>query len=175
MPKPEKESKVKELTERFRAASGAMFTDYKGLTVKDAMELRRELRRAEASFAVVKNTLTKIAAEQAGLDQQVISILEGPTAVTFIQGDPVAGAKALVEMTKRFPTLEIKGALVDGQFLTAEPARSLATVDTKQVSVGKVAGMLQAPVARMIYLLQAPLQRIAYALAERGQQAEAAA
>ena len=170
MPKPEKLEKVKELTERFRSANGAMFADFRGLTVKDATELRRALTSAGAHFAVVKNTLTKIAAGDAGVEGAE-ALLEGPTAVAFMDGDAVAGAKAMIDLTKRFPALVVKGALIEGRILAEEDAKALATLDAKEVSVGKVAGMLQAPIARTTYLLRAPLQRIAYALAERGRQA----
>jgi large subunit ribosomal protein L10 len=170
MPKTEKVEKVSELTKRFRSAGGAMFADYRGLTVKDATEIRRSLRDAGASFTVVKNTLTRRAAKAAGIDG-ADGLLDGPTAVAFVAEDAIRGAKALVELSRRFPTLVVKGALVDGRIFGAEDARALATIDAKDVSAGKVAGMLQAPISRMIYLLQAPLQRIAFALAERGRQA----
>jgi large subunit ribosomal protein L10 len=169
MPKPEKIDKVKELTERFKRATGAMFADFRGLTVKDATELRRTLRQEDASFAVVKNTLTRIAAREAGLDE-ALPLLEGPTAIAFMGGDAVKGAKAVLELGRRFPTLVVKGALIEGRILAEQDARALATIDTKEVSLAKVAGMLQAPLARTIYLLQAPVQRIAYALAERARQ-----
>ena len=97
-------------------------------------------------------------------------LLEGPTAVAFMKGDAVQGAKALLELARRYPALVIKGALIEGRVLGEDDARSLATIDTKEVSAAKVAGILQAPVARIAHLLQAPLQRIAYALAERGRQ-----
>ena len=174
MPKTEKASKVKELTERFRSATGAVFTDFRGLAVKDATELRRALRDADTTFAVVKNTLTRLAAKDAGLDD-ALPLFEGPTAVAFMTGDAVKGAKVVLDMAKRFPTLIVKGALVDGRVLGEEDARSLATIDSKEASAAKVAGILQAPIARTAYLLRAPLQRIAYALAERGRQAEQAA
>jgi large subunit ribosomal protein L10 len=173
MPKTEKIERVKELTQRFKGADGAMFADFRGLTVKDATELRKALRDADTTLVVVKNTLTKLAAKEAGLDD-VVGLLDGPTAVAFIGGDAVAGAKAVLEMSKRFPTLVVKGALIEGRLLHEEDARALATLDSREVSVGKVAGMLQAPVSQMIYLLRAPLQRLAYALAERGRQAEPA-
>jgi large subunit ribosomal protein L10 len=173
MPKTEKVEKVKELTERFRGANGAMFADFRGLTVKDATELRRSLREAGAGLVVVKNTLTRLAAREAGL-ADAVALMEGPTAVAFLSGDAVAGAKAVLEMGRRFPALVVKGALIEGRVLGADDARALATIDTKEVSVGKVAGMLQAPIARTVYLLQAPIQRVAYALAERGRQSEAA-
>ncbi|TMK99371.1 MAG: 50S ribosomal protein L10 [Actinobacteria bacterium] len=170
MPKPQKQAKVKELTERFRSSSGAMFAEYRGLTVKDATEVRRSLREADTTFSVVKNTLTRLAAREAGLED-VLVLLVGPTAVAFIGGDAVRGAKAVLEATRRFPSLTVKGAVIEGRFLAEEQARGLATLETKEVSVGKVAGMLQAPLAKTIYLLRAPLQRIAFALAQRGRQA----
>ncbi len=169
MPRQDKIDKVKELTERFRSANGAMFADFRGLTVKDATELRRTLRASQASFAVVKNTLTRIAVREAGLEQAV-SLLEGPTAIAFFSDDAVAGAKSVLDLTRRFPALVVKGALIDGTILGEDGARALASLETKETSVGKVAGILQAPVARIAYLLQAPLQRLAYALAERGRQ-----
>lgn len=173
MPRAEKVDKVRALANRFTASSGAMFTDYRGLTVKDITELRRALRGADASFAVSKNTLTKLAAREAGLEG-VDELLIGPTAIAFMAGDAVAGAKALLDTARRFPALEVKGALIDGHLLDEARARSLATIDNREVSAAKVAGLLQAPVSRIAYLLAAPLSRIAYALAEHGRQVEPA-
>ena len=170
MAKADKVEKVEDLTRRFTSASGAMFADFRGLTVKDATEVRRSLRGADATFTVSKNTLTLRAAQAAGIEGAE-GLLEGPTAISFLTGDAVKGAKALADLSRRFPTLVVKGALVDGRIFGADDARALATLDSKEVSAAKVAGMLQAPVARMSYLLRAPVQRIAYALAERGRQA----
>jgi large subunit ribosomal protein L10 len=172
--KPEKVQKVGELTERFKSASGAVFTDFRGLTVKDAMELRRALRDAGTRLTVAKNTLTRIAAHDAGLDG-VVALLEGPTAIAFFEGDPVAGAKALMDAAKRFPAVVVKGGVMEGRALGPEEAQGLATLEAKDVSLAKVAGLLQAPLSRIAYLLQAPLSRIAFALGERGRQAEAPA
>ena len=169
MPKPEKAVKVKELTERFRSSSGAMFADFRGLTVHDSTDLRRSLRAADASLAIAKNTLTRLAVREVGLEDAV-PLLQGPTAIAFLRGDAVAGAKAVLDLTKRFPALVVKGALIEGKVLGADDASSLATLEAKEVSLAKVAGMLQAPLSRIAYLLQAPLQRIAYALAERARQ-----
>src|SRR6185295_5433261 len=95
-------------------SSGAMFAEYRGLTVKEITELRSALRDVDTSFKVVKNTLTRIAAQEAGL-QEVIGLLEGPTAVAFMAGDAIKGAKAVLEATRRFPTLVVKGALIEGR------------------------------------------------------------
>ena len=173
MPKAEKIEKVKALTKRFKAADGAVFADYRGLSVKDATELRRGLRGAGAEFTVSKNTLTRIAAKDAGFDD-VLALIDGPTAIAFIEGDAVAAAKSMLDMTKRFPALQVKGALIDGHVMDEDEAKSLATLDSKDVSLAKLAGMLQAPLARTAFLLRAPLERIAYALAERGRQSDAA-
>jgi large subunit ribosomal protein L10 len=169
MPKTEKVEKVEELTAEFTSATGAVLADYRGLTVTDATQLRRSLREADARFVVAKNTLARLAAKGAGLDE-LLPMLEGPTAITFMKGDAVAGAKVLLDMSKRFPALQIKGALVEGTVMGEDQAKSLATLESKEVSFGKVAGMLQAPLARMVFLLQAPLQRVAYALAEHARQ-----
>ncbi len=171
MPKTEKVEKVSELRRRFKDAEGAMFADFRGLTVKDATELRRALTGADASFIVAKNTLTRLAVRDAGLGEAE-SLLEGPTAIAFVKGDPLVGAKAIVDAARRFPALALKGAVLEGRVFGADDARALATMDAKEVSVAKVAGMLQAPLARISFLLQAPLQRVAYALAERGRQTE---
>ena len=172
-PKPEKVAKVKELTERFTTSSGAIFADFRGLTVKDTMELRRALRDADTKLTVAKNTLTRLAARQAGLDS-VVELLEGPTAIAFVSGDPIAGAKALIDASKRFPAIVVKGALVEGQTLGADQAQALATVEPRDVSLAKIAGMLTSPLSRIAYLMRAPVQRMAYALAQRGREDEAA-
>ena len=170
--KAEKVAKVRELTKRFGGATGAIFTEYRGLTVKDAMEVRGILRAAETRLTVSKNTLTRIAARDAGLED-AIELLEGPTAIAFIDGDPIAGGKALMDDARRFPAIVVKGAVVEGRVFGAEQAQALATLDTREVSLAKVAGLLRAPLQRIAYVLQAPLQRLAYALAERGRQGQA--
>jgi large subunit ribosomal protein L10 len=170
MAKQEKVEKVRGLADRFRRANGAMFAEYRGLTVKETLELRRALREADGSFAVVKNTLTKRAVRDAGVDPSAEALLEGPMAVAFLEGDAIRGAKALLDLTRRFPALVVKGALVEGRVLGEADARALATIDTKETSLGKIAGVLQAPLSRIAYLLQAPMARIAYALAERSRQ-----
>ena len=119
---------------------------------------------------MVKNTLTQLAAREAGLEA-LTDLLEGPTAIAFMAGDAIRGAKAVLEATRRFPALVVKGAVIEGRVFGDEQARALATIEAKEVSVAKVAGLLQAPLDRTMYVLQAPLQRIAYALADRGRQA----
>ncbi len=169
MPNTEKVQKVRELAERFRSAQGTLFSDFRGLTVKDAMELRSQLRQHDATFVVAKNTLTKLAAKEAGLEG-VDGLLQGPTGIVFADGDPIAGAKAFMEVARRFPALQLKGAYVEGHLFDEDGAKGLATVEAREVSLAKIAGLLQSPISRIAYLLQAPIQRMAYALAERGRQ-----
>jgi large subunit ribosomal protein L10 len=173
MPNAEKVEKVHELAERFRSAQGTLFSDYRGLTVKDAMELRATLRAQNASFVIAKNTLTKLAAKEAGIEG-VDDLLQGPTGIVFADGDPIAGAKAFAEVARRFPALLLKGAYVEGHVFDEDGAKGLATLEAREVSLAKIAGLLQSPLARIAYLLQAPIQRLAYALAERGKQGDAA-
>jgi len=174
MARPDKVQKVDELAKEFASSSGAVLTDYRGLTVTDATALRRSLREQDTTFVVAKNTLARLAAKKAGFDD-LLPMLEGPTAVAFLRGDAVASAKALLDLTKRYPAVEVKGALVDGLVMDGEQARSLATLDAKEVSFGKIAGMLQSPLSRMVYLLQAPLARIAYAVGEHARRGGAGA
>lgn len=170
MPKQDKVEKVRELAERFRHANGVIFAEYRGLTVKDALQLRRALRDAGGSFAVVKNTLTRLAVRAAGIDAAAEALLEGPTAVAFLEGDAIGGARALLDLTRRFPALVVKGALVEGRVFGQGEARTLGTIESKAASLAKLAGGLQAPLSRIAYALAAPLSRMAYALAERGRQ-----
>jgi len=169
MARPDKVQKVDELAAEFTSSSGAVLTDYRGLTVTDATELRRSLREMDTRFVVAKNTLARLAAKKAGLDG-LLTMLEGPTALAFLRGDAVASAKALLDLTKKYPAVEVKGALVDGMVMDGEQAKGLASLDSKEVSFGKIAGMLQAPLSRMIYLLQAPLSRMAFAIGEHARQ-----
>jgi len=139
--KEDKERVVAELTERLRTTETLLVADYRGLTMPQIDELRSKLIEHGARFAVVKNTLTRRAATDAGLGN-VVELLHGPTAVAFMKGDAVQGAKALLELARRYPALVIKGALIEGRVLGEDDARSLATIDTKEVSAAKVAGTI---------------------------------
>src|SRR4028118_581683 len=121
MARPDKAAAVAELAQEFRASGGAVLTDYRGLTVKQLQELRRILA-GNASYAVVKNTLTKIAAEEAGVDG-FADLLVGPTAIAFIKGDAVEVAKGLRDFARTYPPLIIKGGILDGQTPTPHARR----------------------------------------------------
>jgi large subunit ribosomal protein L10 len=147
MPKAEKVERVGELKERIQGSDALLLTEYRGLTVSDITELRRSLAEGGARFAVVKNTLMQRAAADASIDE-LETLLEGPTAVAFVSGDPVAAAKKVVDAAKKFPALILKGAYMDGRVLSADEAKSLAELESREVMLSKVAGMLKSEMSR---------------------------
>ncbi len=147
MPKAEKVERVGELKERIQGSDALLLTEYRGLTVSDITELRRSLAEGGARFAVVKNTLMQRAAADASIDE-LEALLEGPTAVAFVFGDPVAAAKKVVDAAKKFPALILKGAYMDGRVLSAAEAKSLAELESREVMLSKVAGMLKSEMSR---------------------------
>ena len=154
MPKTEKVEKVRELTERIEGSQALFLTDFRGLTVMDATDLRRSLRQAGARFAVVKNTLMKRAAGEAG-SPELAAFLEGPTAVAFVEGDPIAAAKSLVDAIRRYRTMTIKGGYMEGRVLSAEQAQALATTPPREVLLARLAGMAKSEMSRAAYMFQA--------------------
>jgi large subunit ribosomal protein L10 len=146
MPNAEKVADVAELTERFRDSSGAVLTEYRGLTVAQLAELRKSLG-GNATFAVVKNTLTKIAVTEAGLTEQLSSLLVGPSAVAFVDGDVVEAAKGLRDFAKANPLLVIKGGVLDGKAITPAEIIRLADLEPRDVLLAKLAGAMKASLA----------------------------
>jgi large subunit ribosomal protein L10 len=146
MPNAEKVAEVAELTGRFKDSSGAVLTEYRGLTVAQLAELRRSLGD-HATFAVVKNTLTKIAVTEAGLTDQLSSLLTGPSAVAFVDGDVVEAAKGLRDFAKANPLLVIKGGVLDGKAITPAEIIRLADLEPREVLLAKLAGAMKASLA----------------------------
>ena len=168
MPNSEKFSAVAELTEHFSSSSAAVVTEYRGLTVKQISDLRRALGR-DTTYAVVKNTLTKRAAADAGISLDE-ALLTGPTAIAFVKGDAVEAAKGLRDFAKTNPLLIIKGGVLDGKALSASEIAQIADLESREVLLAKVAGGLKALPARAAGLFQAPLSqmaRLAKALEEK--------
>jgi large subunit ribosomal protein L10 len=171
MARPEKAAAVAEIVESLNSSAGAVLTEYRGLTVKQLQELRRSLG-ANANYAVVKNTLAKIAASEAGIDA-FEDLLTGPTAIAFIQGDVVEAAKGLRDFAKANPTLVIKGGVLDGKPLDASEISKLADLESREVLLGKLAGAMLASLSQAVYLLNAPLSqaaRLAGALQSKAEQ-----
>jgi len=146
MPNAEKVAEVAELTERFKDSPGAVLTEYRGLTVAQLAELRKSLV-GNATFAVVKNTLTKIAVTEAGLTEQLSSLLIGPSAVAFVDGDVVEAAKGLRDFAKANPLLVIKGGVLDGKAITPAEIIKLADLEPREVLLAKLAGAMKASLA----------------------------
>jgi len=159
MARADKQAAVTEIVESFNEASGAVLTEYRGLTVKQLQDLRRSLGE-NANYAVVKNTLAKIAASEAGIDG-FDDLLVGPTAIAFINGDVVEAAKGLRDFAKANPTLVIKGGVLDGKPLGATEIAQLADLESREVLMGKLAGAMLASLSQAVYLLNAPLSQVA--------------
>jgi len=173
MPNAEKVAEVAELTERFRGSSGAVLTEYRGLTVAQLAELRKSLG-GNATFAVVKNTLTKIAVTEAGLTDQLSSLLVGPSAVAFVDGDVVEAAKGLRDFAKANPLLVIKGGVLDGKAITSAEIIKLADLEPREVLLAKLAGAMKASLAGAAATFNAlPVQMAQLAEALRAQRATA--
>jgi large subunit ribosomal protein L10 len=159
MARPDKAAAVAELVESFQESTGAVLTEYRGLTVKQLQDLRRSLGE-NANYAVVKNTLAKIAATEVGIEG-FDDLLTGPTAIAFINGDVVEAAKGLRDFAKANPTLVIKGGVLDGKALGAEEVAQLADLESREVLLGKLAGAMLASLSQTVYLLNAPLAQVA--------------
>ena len=168
-PKPEKVAVVEEVREKLSASNAALFTEYRGLTVRDLAELRTAMRDAGGEYRVYKNTLVRLAAAE--LDLELGAELVGPTAIAFVgqrpdgtPGDPVMVAKALSTFAKSHPHLVIKGGLLDTTVLDADSARALATVAPREELLARFAGGLAAPMRNLAALMQAVPAKFAYGL-----------
>ena len=149
----QKDASVAELTKHFENSTAVLLTEYRGLTVAQLKQLRNDIRQ-DAEYAVVKNTLTKIAAANAGvtgLDDE----LKGPSAIAFVHGDPVAVAKGLRAFAKANPQLVVKGGYFDGAALTADEVNPLADLESREVLLAKLAGAMKATMTKAAYVFQA--------------------
>jgi len=159
MSRPDKAAAVAELTQMFRESNAAVLTEYRGLTVAQLTKLRATIRE-HATYSVVKNTLTDIAAKEAGVsafDGQ----FAGPSAIAFITGDPVETAKSLRDFAKENPALVIRGGLLEGKPLSADEVRQLADLESREVLLAKLAGAMKASMSGAAALFAAPLSQAA--------------
>ncbi len=153
MARAERQAAVAEIAEKFSASSGALLTEYRGLTVGELKTLRRSLGE-NANYGVVKNTLTKIAAKQSGIEG-FDDLLTGPTAIAFIQGDVVEAAKGLRDFAKANPNLVIKGGYLDGKAIDAAEVAKLADLESREVLLAKLAGAMTASLSQALYAFNA--------------------
>ncbi len=157
-----KANTVAELAEQFRTSSATVLTEYRGLTVAQLKKLRRSLGPT-VSYTIVKNTLTKIAASQAGVTG-LDDLLAGPSAIAFVKGDPVEAAKGIRNFAKENPNLVIKGGVMDGVVLAAADIQRLADLESREVLLAKLAGAMKAKQSQAAALFAAPLSKTARAL-----------
>jgi len=167
MARPDKAAAVAELTEDFRSANATVLTEYRGLSVTSMKQLRRALG-STTKYSVVKNTLTKIAAKDAGVDLSP-DLLQGPSAVAFIKGDPINAAKSLRDFAKENPLLIIKGGIYEGKTITTAELMELANLESREVLLAKLAGAMKgslAKAARVFDALRIKMEAGAPAVAE---------
>lgn len=172
----EKQALVASIKEKLTTAKGAVLTSYKGLTVAQDTELRRALREAGVSYHVVKNTMTRIAAKEAGLDA-INDHLAGTTALAVSTTDAIAPAKAICEFIKKNKledngVLVVKVGLVDGAVITADEVKALASLPSREVLIAKLLGSMQAPISNTVNVLQGVIRNAVYVLDAVRQQKE---
>lgn len=157
MARADKQAAIAEIAEKFRSSNAAVLTEYRGMTVKQLSTLRGNIRE-HASYAVVKNTLTDLAAKEAGVEA-FEGQMTGPSAIAFVTGDVVAVAKSLRDFAKTNPLLVIKGGMLDGKPLSAADVVKLADLESREVLLAKLAGAMNASMSKAVYLLNAPLSQ----------------
>lgn len=165
MPTEAKRAKVAALKEEFSAAKTTIVADYRGLTVSDISAVRRALRGHGMTYRVVKNRLAKIAAQDAGYSE-LAALLEGPSALAMGTGDEVALARAFLDAIRPYRTVVVRGAVVGGHRVDADSVTRLASLPSRDVLLGQLAGGMVAPLATMASLLAAPLRNLGYALSQ---------
>lgn len=168
MPTPKKVQEVEEITNLLQNATLAILTDYRGLNVADLQGLRAQLRPHDSNIRVVKNTLTNIAAERAGLDLK--ELLAGPTALVTAMDDPVQPAKVVNDFVRSSRVLQIKGAILEGQVIPASEIERLASLPSREVLLGKVVGQVQAPLYNLVGVLSGTIRSLQYVLQARAEQ-----
>lgn len=160
MPNASNVAEVEAIKGRLEGSVAALLTEYRGLKVAELGELRASLRGSSTEYRVLKNTLTSIAVREAGYED-LVALLQGPTAVAFVHGDPVQAAKDLAEFARTHPSLVVKGGVMDGKVLGAAEVRQLATLESREVLLARLAGLLQASAQQTVNLLVAPLRQVA--------------
>jgi large subunit ribosomal protein L10 len=176
MPTEAKKATVAELKEELSNAKAMIVADYRGLTVSDISAVRRGLRGEGITYRVVKNRLAKIAAQEAGASE-LNELLEGPTALALTSGDEVVLARTFLDAVKPFKTVTVRGAVLSGKRVDADSVTRLATLPSREILLGQLAGGMVSPLSSMASLLSAPLRNLGYALSQlaeqKGQQAPA--
>ena len=169
MPTEAKRATVAELTDDLSAAKATIVADYRGLTVSDISAVRRALRGEGISYRIVKNRLAKIAAQAAGTNE-LNELLEGPSALAMTSGDEVALARTFLDAVRPFRTVAVRGAVLNGRRVDADAVTRLATLPSRDVLLGQLAGGMASPLSSMASLLSAPLRNLGYAMSQLAEQ-----
>lgn len=164
MPTVEKEKVVSDLRDVIKESKAAILTDYRGLSVADLTLLRKKLREVDAEFHVVKNTLFKRAADGLIVQEGFTQFLEGPTAIGFAKGDPVAASKALLEYVKDHKTMSVKAGVVEGKILNPDQITALSKLPSKEVLVAQMLGSLNSPITSLVGTLSGILSNFVFTL-----------
>jgi large subunit ribosomal protein L10 len=165
MPRPDKVEAVKEITADLRATDVYYFVDYRGLTFAEATELRARLAKVDASLKVVKNTLAKIAATDAGVEG-LTELLQGPTAIAYCHGDPVRAAKTIQDFIKEKKKAAIRGGKLQRSMLTAPDVETLAALPSREQLIAQVVGAIAAPLTGLVGVLNGPIRGLVMVLAQ---------
>jgi len=169
MNREEKSATIQEIAAQIEASEAIFAVDYRGISVSQAAELRSKLRDADASFRIVKNRLTKIAADKAG-EERLAELLQGPTALTFVRGDTAQAAKAISTFNKEHDVLTYKGGFMDTTALDAESFKAIAQLPSREVLIGQFAGVVASPVTGVVRGLNALIQGLASQLGQIAEQ-----
>lgn len=169
MNREEKSATIQEIAAQIEASEAIFAVDYRGISVPQAAELRSRLREADASFRIVKNRLTKLAAEQAG-EERLAEMLQGPTALTFVRGDTAQAAKAITTFNKEHDVLSFKGGFMDATSLDEAAFKSIATLPTRDVLYGQFAGVVASPLTGLVRGLGSMIQGLALQLGQIAEQ-----
>ncbi len=165
MNREEKSATIQEIAAQIEASEAIFAVDYRGISVSQAAELRGRLREADASFRIVKNRLTKLAADKAG-EERLAELLQGPTALTFVRGDTAQAAKAISTFNKEHDVLTYKGGFMDTTSLDAESFKAIAVLPSREVLIGQFAGVVASPVTGVVRGLNALIQGLASQLGQ---------
>ncbi|HEV7483381.1 MAG TPA: 50S ribosomal protein L10 [Solirubrobacterales bacterium] len=165
MNREEKSATIQEIAAQIEASEAIFAVDYRGISVSQAAELRGKLREADASFRIVKNRLTKLAADKAG-EERLAELLQGPTALTFVRGDTAQAAKAISTFNKEHDVLTYKGGFMDTTSLDAESFKAIALLPSREVLIGQFAGVVASPVTGIVRGLNALIQGLASQLGQ---------
>ena len=169
MNREEKSAAIKEIASEIEASESIFAVDYRGISVPQAAELRSKLREADASFRIVKNRLTKIAADQAG-EERLAELLQGPTALTFVRGDTAQAAKAITTFNKEHDVLTYKGGFMDATSLDESAFKSIAKLPGREVLNGQLAGVVASPLTGLVRGLGSMIQGLALQLGQIAEQ-----